>query len=132
MNKSFVAATVLVASLGISGCASNPVSESLSSLRVCTESVRILSDVEEVLRLAMANPMAAGDYSERLGELSAEFQALEPQNPDLAVAHGELAARIGVVLETVDNPSVAGVAELPAALADSESALRNYVGACTP
>ncbi len=132
MNKRFLATTLVVASLGLSGCASNPLSESISTLQVCTESVRILTDMEEILRLAMANPLAAATYTERLSELGVEFQALAPQNPDLALAHGELSERIDVLIETVENPSLSGVAELPTVIAESQIALRNYANACTP
>ena len=132
MKKRFLATTLVVASLGLSGCASNPLSESISTLQVCTESVRILTDMEEILRLAMANPLAAATYTERLSELGDEFQALAPQNPDLALAHGELSGRIDVLIETVENPSLSGVAELPTVIAESQIALRNYANACTP
>ena len=132
MNKSFVATSLVIASLGLSGCVSNPLTESISSLQVCTESARILTDMEEVLRLALANPLAASTYTERLTELSDEFRALAPQEPTLAAAHGDLSAQIDVVLETVANPSISGVADLPTVIAESQIALMDYTAACTP
>jgi hypothetical protein len=132
MNKSFVATSLVIASLGLSGCVSNPLTESISSLQVCTDSVRILTDMEEVLRLALANPLAANTYTDRLTELSDEFKALAPQEPTLSGAHGDLSAQIDLVLETVANPSVAGVADLPTVVAESQMALMDYTAACTP
>jgi hypothetical protein len=132
MNKSFVATSLVIASLGLSGCVSNPLTESISSLQVCTDSVRILTDMEEVLRLALANPLAANTYTDRLTELSDEFKALAPQEPTLSGAHGDLSAQIDLVLETVANPSVAGVADLPTVAAESQMALMDYTAACTP
>jgi hypothetical protein len=88
--------------------------------------------MEEVLRLALANPLAASTYTERLTELSDEFKALAPQEPTLAAAHGDLSAQIDVVLETVANPSISGVADLPTVIAESQIALLDYTAACTP
>jgi hypothetical protein len=132
MNQRFTVATIVIASLGLSGCVSNPLSDSISSLQVCTESARILTDMEEVLRLALANPLAASTYTERLTELSDEFKALAPQEPTLAAAHGDLSAQIDLVLETVANPSISGVADLPTVIAESQIALLDYTAACTP
>jgi hypothetical protein len=132
MNKRLVATSIVFASLGLSGCVSNPLTESISSLQVCTDSLRILTDMEEVLRLALANPLAASTYTERLTELSDEFKALTPQEPTLLEAHGNLSARIDHVLETVANPSLAGVADLPTTIAESQIALMDYAAACTP
>jgi hypothetical protein len=132
MKKIYAAATLVLASVAVTGCASNPLANSISSFQVCTESLRILTDMEEVLRLALANPLAAGTYTERLSELSDEFSALDPQDAELDTAHSNLSARIDVVLETVENPSVAGVAELPTAIAESQMALRDFTTACTP
>ena len=132
MNQRLTVATLVVASLGLTGCVSNPLSDSISSLQVCTESARILSDMEEVLRLALVNPLAADTYTERLTELSDEFTALAPQDETLALAHGDLSAQIDVVLETVANPSISGVADLPTVIAESQIALLDYTAACTP
>ena len=132
MKKQFAAVALVVSSLGISGCVGNPLSESISSLQVCADSVGILTEMQEVLRLALANPLAADTYTERLTELSDEFKALAPEEPTLATAHGDLATQIDLVLETVANPSVAGVADLPTVIADSQIALMDYTAACTP
>jgi hypothetical protein len=132
MNQRLTVATIAIASLGLTGCVSNPLSDSISSLQVCTESARILSDMEEVLRLALVNPLAADTYTERLTELSDEFTALTPQDETLALAHSDLSAQIDVVLETVANPSISGVADLPTVIAESQIALLDYTAACTP
>jgi hypothetical protein len=132
MQRQLTAAALVLASLGLTGCVSNPLSESISSLQVCTESVRILTEMEDVLRLALANPLAADTYTDRLTELSDEFKALAPQEPTLAAAHGDLSAQIDVVLETVANPSISGVADLPTVIAESQIALMDYTAACTP
>jgi catechol 2,3-dioxygenase-like lactoylglutathione lyase family enzyme len=73
-----------------------------------------------------------GTYTERLTELSTEFKALEPQEPTLAAAHGDLSAQIDAVLNTVENPTISGVADLPTVVAESQIALMDYVDACTP
>lgn len=132
MKKQLTAAALVVSSLGITGCVGNPLSESISSLQVCSESVGILTEMQEVLRLALANPLAADTYTVRLTELSDEFKALAPQEPTLATAHGDLSAQIDVVLETVANPSISGVADLPTVIAESQIALMDYTAACTP
>jgi hypothetical protein len=132
MNKRFVATTLVITSLAVTGCANNPVADSISSLQVCASSVRILTGMEEALRLALANPMAAGTYTERLSELSDEFAALKPRDSELATAHTALSARIDVVVETMENPSASGLAALPAVIAESQSALRDYAEACAP
>ena len=132
MNKRLATASLLVASLGLTGCVGNPLSESISSLQVCADSVGILTEMQEVLRLALANPLAADTYTQRLTELSDEFKALAPEEPTLAAAHGDLSAQIDLVLETVANPSISGVADLPTLIADSQIALMDYTEACTP
>ena len=132
MNTRLATASLLIASLGLTGCVSNPLTDSISSFQVCTESVRILTGMEEVLRLALANPLAASTYTERLTELADEFKALAPQEPTLATAHDDLSAQIDVVLETVKNPSISGVADLPTVIAESQIALLDYTAACTP
>lgn len=132
MKKQLATAVLVVSSLGITGCVGNPLSESISSLQVCSDSVGILTEMQEVLRLALANPLAADTYTERLTELADEFKALAPEEPTLATAHGDLATQIDLVLETVANPSVAGVADLPTVIADSQIALMDYTAACTP
>lgn len=132
MKKQLTAVALVVSSLGVTGCVGNPLSESISSLQVCSESVGILTEMQEVLRLALANPLAADTYTQRLTELSDEFKALTPEDATLATAHGDLATQIDLVLETVANPSVAGVADLPTVIADSQIALMDYTAACTP
>ncbi len=132
MKKQLTAAVLVVSSLGITGCVGNPLSESISSLQVCADSVGILTEMQEVLRLALANPLAASTYTDRLTELSDEFKALAPEEPTLSAAHGDLSAQIDLVLETVANPSISGVADLPTLIADSQIALMDYTAACTP
>ena len=132
MKPSLIASSLLVVSLGLGGCASNPVADTISSVQVCTESVRILTDMEEVLRMALANPLATATYAERLSELSAEFSALEPRDPDLDAAHSALGAEIEGVIDILENPSLSAVTELPAVIAQSQIALMDFTTACTP
>ncbi len=132
MKKQLTVVAIVVSSLGVTGCVGNPLSESISSLQVCADSVGILTEMQEVLRLALANPLAADTYTQRLTELSDEFKALTPEEPTLAAAHGDLATQIDLVLDTVANPSVTGVADLPTVIADSQIALMDYTAACTP
>jgi hypothetical protein len=132
MGKRLVAVGITMGLLGLGGCASNPLSNSLSSLQVCTQSVGILTEMEEVLRLALANPLAASTYTERLSELSDEFAALEPLDQELAAAHNALSSQIETVLATVANPSVAAITELPTLVAETQIALLDYTEACTP
>ena len=132
MNSSLIASTLLVVSLGLGGCASNPVADTISSVQVCTESVRILTDMEEVLRMALTNPLATATYAERLSELSAEFNALEPRDPDLDAAHSALGTEIEGVLGILENPSLSAVTELPTVIAQSQIALMDFTTACTP
>jgi hypothetical protein len=132
MLKRSVTATVMIAALGLTGCVNTAVSERISSLQVCAESLRILTEMEQVLRVALANPLEASAQAERLSELSGEFKALVPQEANLQAAHADVSARMDVVLETVQNPSLASVAELPAVIAQSQTALVNYAKACSP
>jgi hypothetical protein len=132
MNKSVIASSLLVVSLGLGGCASNPVADTISSVQVCTQSARILGEMEEVLRMAMANPLATATYAERLSELSDEFNALEPRDPELDAAHAALGIEIEGVLEILENPSLSAVTELPKVIAQSQIALMDFTKACTP
>jgi hypothetical protein len=132
MKQRFVATSIVVALLVLPGCVSNPITEAISSLEVCTKSLRILTDMEEVLRLALANPLAAGTHSDSLVELSDEFKALTPHDADLATAHENLSSQIDLVLETVQSPSVSSLAELPAVITGSQGALLAYAEACKP
>lgn len=132
MNKTFLPSSLLVLSLGLSGCVSNPLANTLSTLQVCSQSARILTDMEEVLRLAMANPLATATYAERLSELSDEFSALEPSDSELKEAHSALGAEITGVVEILANPSIGAVAEIPALVAQSQIALMDFTKACTP
>jgi hypothetical protein len=88
--------------------------------------------MEEVLRMALANPLATTTYAERLSELSTEFNALEPRDPDLDAAHSALGTEIEGVLEILENPSLSAVTELPAVIAQSRIALMDFTTACTP
>jgi hypothetical protein len=76
--------------------------------------------------------MEAGASAERLTELSAEFEALSPTDETLAAAHAALGSQIDVILETVENPNAAGLAGLPTLIAESQTALQDYIQACTP
>lgn len=114
------------------GCASNPIADTVSTVQVCAESVRILTDMEKVLRLAVTNPLATATYAERLSELSDEFSALEPRDPDLQEAHSALGAEIIAVVTVLENPSVNVLTELPALVASSQIALMDFTEACTP
>lgn len=132
MKTPILASSLLVLYLGLGGCASNPFADTISSVQVCAESVRILTDMEEVLRMAMANPLATATYAERLSELSTEFNALEPRNPDLDAAHSALGREIEGVIEILENPSLNALTELPAVIAQSQIALMDFTTACTP
>ena len=132
MRKTFIASSLLVVSLGLGGCVSNPIADTISSVQVCAESARILSEMEEVLRLAVTNPLATATYAERLSELSDEFAALEPTDPELVEAHSALGAEIVGVVELLENPSLSLVSELPAVVAQSQIALMDFTQACTP
>lgn len=127
-----MAATFVLATLALGGCAGTPLSDSLSTVQVCGASVGILTSMEETLRSALANPMEAGASAERLTELSAEFEALSPTDETLAAAHAALGSQIDVILETVENPNAAGLAGLPTLIAESQTALQDYIQACTP
>jgi hypothetical protein len=132
MKKNVVASSLLVVSLGLSGCVSNPLANTLSTLQVCSQSARILTEMEEVLRLAVANPLATATYAERLSELSDEFTALEPSDAELREAHSALGAEITGVVEILENPSIGAVAEIPALVAQSQIALMDFAKACAP
>ena len=132
MNKGFVASSLLVLSLGLGGCGVAPLANTVTTLQVCAESARILSEMEEVLRMAVANPLATATYAERLSELSDEFAALEPRDPELVEAHGALGAEIVGVVALLENPSLNAVTELPALVAQSQIALMDFTQACTP
>ncbi len=132
MTRFRVVATFVLASLALGGCASNPLSDSLSSVQVCAASVGILTSMEEVLRSALANPMEVGASAERLEELSAQFDALSPTDETLAAAHAALGSQIDVILATVENPDAAGLLGLPNLIAESQTALQDYIQACTP
>jgi hypothetical protein len=132
MRKTFIASSLLVVSLGLGGCVSNPIADTISSVQVCAESARILGEMEEVLRLAVTNPLATATYAERLSELSDEFAALEPTDPELVEAHSALGAEIVGVVELLENPSLSLVSELPAVVAQSQIALMDFTQACTP
>jgi hypothetical protein len=88
--------------------------------------------MEEVLRLAVANPLATATYAKRLSELSDEFNALEPRNAELSDAHSALGAEIVGVVALLENPSVSVLTELPAVVAQSQIALMDFTKACTP
>lgn len=132
MKKNSVVPSLLVVSLSLVGCASNPIADTVSTVQVCAESVRILTDMEKVLRLAVTNPLATATYAERLAELSDEFTALEPRDPDLQEAHSALGAEIIAVVTVLENPSVNVLTELPALVASSQIALMDFTEACTP
>jgi hypothetical protein len=132
MKKRFIRISIVIASLALTGCVSNPLSESVSSLQVCTKSLRILTDMEEVLRLVLANPLAAATHSERLSELSDEFKALEPQDASLATSHEDLSSQIDLILQTVANPSVSALANMPTVIAESQGPILAFAEACTP
>jgi hypothetical protein len=132
MRKIAIASSLLVVSLGLGGCVSNPIADTISSVQVCAESARILGEMEEVLRLAVTNPLATATYAERLSELSDEFAALEPTDPELVEAHSALGAEIVGVVELLENPSLSLVSELPAVVAQSQIALMDFTQACTP
>lgn len=132
MNRRCVASALVAASLGLGGCASIPLADTVTSLQVCAESVRILTDMEEVLRLAVANPLATETYAERLAELSGEFNALEPTDAELQAAHSALGTEIEGALEILQNPSISAVAELPGVVAQSQIALMDFTAACAP
>jgi len=132
MKKTFIGSSLLVLSLGLGGCVSNPLGDTISSVQVCAESARILSEMEEVLRLAVANPLATATYAERLSELSDEFAALEPTDPELVEAHSALGAEITGVVAILENPSVSVLTELPDVVAQSQIALLDFTKACTP
>lgn len=132
MKRSVIATTTIAAVLGLGGCAGNPLTDSLSTIQVCTESVGILTEMQDVLRLALANPLGAATYTDRLAELSDQFKALEPQDEALATAHGELSSQIDTVLQTVENPSVSALADLPTIIAETQIALLDYTEACSP
>lgn len=132
MNTRVTAPAILVASLGLGGCANNPIANTVSTLQVCAESARILTDIEKVLRMAMANPLAADTYAERLSELFEEFTALEPRDEELLAAHSALSLQIDEVVKIVSSPSPSAVTELPAVVAQSQIALMDYTRAFTP
>jgi hypothetical protein len=132
MRKIAIASSLLVVSLGLGGCVSNPIADTISSVQVCAESARILGEMEEVLRMAVANPLATATYAKRLSELSDEFSALEPRNAELSDAHSALGAEIVGVVELLENPSLSLVSELPAVVAQSQIALMDFTQACTP
>ena len=127
-----IASSLLVVSVGLGGCVSNPIADTISSVQVCAESARILGEMEEVLRLAVANPLAPATYAKRLSELSDEFNALEPRNAELSDAHSALGAEITGVVAILENPSVSVLTELPDVVAQSQIALMDFTQACTP
>ena len=132
MRKTFIASSLLVVSLGLGGCGVIPLANTVTTLQVCAESARILGEMEEVLRLAVTNPLATATYAKRLSELSDEFAALEPTDPELVEAHSALGAEIVGVVELLENPSLSLLSELPAVVAQSQIALMDYTQACTP
>jgi hypothetical protein len=132
MRKMAIASSLLVVSVGLGGCVSNPIADTISSVQVCAESARILGEMEEVLRLAVANPLAPAPYAKRLSELSDEFNALEPRNAELSDAHSALGAEITGVVAILENPSVSVLTELPDVVAQSQIALMDFTQACTP
>lgn len=132
MNRTFIASSLLVVSLGLGGCGVIPLANTVTTLQVCAESARILNEMEEVLRLAVTNPLATATYAERLSELSDEFAALEPTDPELVEAHSALGAEIVGVVALLENPSVSLLTELPAVVAQSQIALMDFTQACTP
>lgn len=132
MNTRAVASAVLVATLGLGGCATNPIADTVSSLQVCTQSVRILTDMEAVIRLAVANPLGAATHTARLAELSDEFAALEPRDAELQAAHSALGLQITRVQDALENPSIGSVTAMPALVAETQTALVDFTRACTP
>jgi len=88
--------------------------------------------MEEIFRLALANPLAITTYAGELGKLSDEFGALEPRDESLALAHTELSGRVELVLATVENPSLSGLAELPTLIAETQVASRAFSDECSP
>jgi hypothetical protein len=132
MRKTLVTSSLLVVSLGLGGCGVIPLANTVTTLQVCAESARILNEMEEVLRLAVTNPLATATYAERLSELSDEFAALEPTDPELVEAHSALGAEITGVVAILENPSVSVLTELPDVVAQSQIALLDFTKACTP
>ena len=130
MKKS-ASVLVFAVSLGLTGCA-NPVTNAAADALVCAESARILTSMQEVLDLAGGNPLALPTYTERITELHAEFDALEPRGEELSAAHQALSDQILGVITVVEEPSLDGLVGLPEAVANLELAAMDYLEACTP
>ena len=125
------AAVVVAAGLFLSGCSPQAVAERVSTTQVCAESAGILRDMREIVLLAATNPAGVGTYAEKLGQLLDDFDALDPLEPELDAAHAKVSSSINALLDTISDPSVSALADVPTQIADAQIGLVEFVDACS-
>ena len=121
---------LLAPGLLLTGCSPQAIAERVPTTQVCAESGSILRDMREIVLLAATNPAGVATYAEKLGQLLDEFDALDPLEPGLKVAHTKVSASVNALLAAVADPSVSALADVPTHIADAQIGLVEFVDAC--
>jgi hypothetical protein len=131
MKSQVAAGIILVPLIFVAGCSPQTVVESISTAQVCGESAVIMGQMQDMLRSVAADPTSFETYETRLRELFDDFNALEPVNEELSVAHGKVAVGVNAIFETLGNPNVSALSGLPSQLAETHGAAMEFARACT-
>jgi propanediol dehydratase large subunit len=131
MKSQVAAGIILVPLIFVAGCSPQTVVESISTAQVCGESALIMGRMQDMLRAVAADPTSFETYEVRLRELFDDFNALEPVNEELSAAQEQVAVGVNAIFETLGNPSMSGLSELPSQLAETQGAAAEFVRACT-
>ena len=115
----------------VTGCSPQLVAETVSKAQVCSDSARILGDMENLLVSAAANPLASVTYLETIDELASEFSALTPLPSELADSHDELSGNFEGLLQIAKSPSVGNLGSLPNLIAETQISLLEFQEACS-
>lgn len=113
-RKAVVAALVGLVVLGTSGCSAlDAVQTRVSMASTCASAVGIMTEMGEVGQLITSKPEEAVTYADRLGELSADLEALSSGDFELDTALNDVSVGVETIIESLRNPGRESLAAMP-------------------
>jgi hypothetical protein len=99
---------------GATGCSAlEEVQTRVSMAGTCASAVGIMTEMGEVGQLITSKPEEAGNYADRLGELSANLGALSSGDFELDTALSDVSSGVDIIVESLRNPGRESLAAMP-------------------
>lgn len=120
----------VVFGLALSGCGVGQQVELLTTGMACARAEILLGKMTNILIQIAANPIGSRTYVKRMRELSNEVSDIRSLNDELNSSLIDLSLGVNRILDSIENPGLNSLIEIPEGIADIQGSLDGVYEKC--